>query len=446
DHMARNKAFVPGPGSYETPDLHGFPLPEGGRVNRKAPNQVERVMFDESPSPAPGAYGVPSDPNKPRNVYGKFSRDPRVTKFIEDETKRTKHIPGPGAHYVQESLESLKPFCPEGGRYLDAHKPAGYFDVAPKIWENNPPPASYDLPGSLQVKSVGRTVYRYESATIDDTKALITKVVGQRNEAPGPGTYKVPDPAPLGGAPSLKGRQLPHSMPHPYAYNCAPDHSRSYLSLAPVRASNNAEQIFGNGWKQGEAAQASKRAGASSGNQQVPLSDLPTGIGEEEKGGGDDGAVQWRSGGFSNLKKSRSASAIRGPKEHPSVEAMSHHYPKLSQKHRGNSTFLPMSSRRSEKLATHDTSEENVRFESSKWKLKAVMEGIQNATAAVLEPLDVDKLKLNAMYSLRDKAVNRMKLQGVSREQQEVILEEMGSLMQERSVDRQVFDGQPLSS
>ena len=112
-----------------------------------------------------------------------------------------------------------KPFCPEGGRFmleavwrasedrrsvfgfvtfdllLQAHKPPSYFDVAPKLYDANPPPGSYDAkgtslryyscplrdclakrnPGSVEVKVVGELVYRYESATSSETKALIAK-------------------------------------------------------------------------------------------------------------------------------------------------------------------------------------------------------------------------------------------------------------------------------
>ena len=45
---------------------------------------------------------------------------------------------------------------------------------------------------------------------------------------------------------------------------------------------------------------------------------------------------------------------------------------------------------------------------------------VQTATNAALEPLDVERLKETAMKGLRDKAINRMKLQGVSKDQQEV--------------------------
>lgn len=40
------------------------------------------------------------------------------------------------------------------------------------------------------------------------------------------------DVPPIAGVPVLKGRTLSHAMPHPFAYNCAPDHGRKYLDLA----------------------------------------------------------------------------------------------------------------------------------------------------------------------------------------------------------------------
>jgi len=328
-----------------------------------------------------------------------------------------------------------KPFCPEGGRYmLDAHKPPSYFDVAPKLFEANPPPGSYDAKGSVEFKAVGQVVYRYESATSSETKDMVAKAVGTADEVPGPGQYQLPEPRPLAPPPALKGRTLPYSMPHPYAYNCAPDHTRSFL--APVRQSNNGEQIFGNGWKQGAAA-AARRNGEKTKltreDQVLAASDLPPGVGDEEKP--EDGLVQWRSGGFSLLKKSRSAGAIRAPEIDTSVlEGVGRFYPPLAQKHqRANSQFLPMSSRRTESVRTREASQENQRLGQSKWKLSKVLEGIEHATTAALEPLDVEKLKQHAMKGLRDKAINRMKLQGVSKDQQEVILEEMDALLRERS-------------
>ncbi len=117
-----------------------------------------------------------------------------------------------------------KPFCPEGGRFMldawswvrrheakcfnqtshlfsqflyesEAHKPKSYFDVAPKLYEANPPPGTYDAkgtfvclfcrvgnsgfakpsPGSVEFKAVGQVVYRYESATSSESKEMVAQ-------------------------------------------------------------------------------------------------------------------------------------------------------------------------------------------------------------------------------------------------------------------------------
>eukprot|EP00435_Cladocopium_sp_Y103_P040024 s367_g10.t2 len=377
--------------------------------------------------------GKGADQKKPK-PYGKISTS-KLPSPLDYTSKHKSFVPGPT--YVPPPWAKIgKPFCPEGGRFmLDAHKPKSYFDVAPKLYEANPPPGTYDAKGSVEFKAVGQVVYRYESATSSETKDMVAKAVGTADEVPGPGQYKLPEPRPLAQPPALKGRTLPYSMPHPYAYNCAPDHTRSFL--APVRQSNNGEQIFGNGWKPGAAA-AARRQGErnkhSGREDQVQLSELPAGVGDEEKPD-DDGIVQWRSGGFSLLKKSRSAGAVRVPEIDSTVlEGVGRFYPPLAQKHqRANSQFLPMSSRRTESVRTREASEENQRLGQSKWKLAKVLEGIETATNAALEPLDVEKLKETAMKGLRDKAINRMKLQGVSKDQQEVILEEMDALLRERA-------------
>eukprot|EP00933_Yihiella_yeosuensis_P029089 TRINITY_DN227_c1_g1_i1.p1 TRINITY_DN227_c1_g1~~TRINITY_DN227_c1_g1_i1.p1 ORF type:complete len:580 (+),score=122.24 TRINITY_DN227_c1_g1_i1:117-1856(+) len=440
DHESKNKGWVPGPGSYQTPDLAGFPLPDGGRLNRNAPN--ERFKLDEYPVPAPGQYGVPNDPTRPRQLNGRFSRDPRVTAFIEDATRRARSIPGPGTHDVLDAQESAKPFCPEGGRYLDAYKPPGYFDMVPKISEGVPDPGHYQNNIDMKLpQGVGRTVYRYESATLQETKGLLLKAVGDANDAPGPGTYAAPQPLlhqPTGNPPSLKGRTLGHGMPHPFAYNCAPDYSRKFLE--PVRSQNNGNQIYGVGTRaadkaakrsgsRGSAKSAEKSTDGFPGTNNDQLEDLPDGVGDDEK---IDGEVQWRDGGFAKLKKSRSDSNVK--REHPSIKEAAKFYPQLQQhKKRSSNQFLPMASRRSESIGTLGGSKENQKLLRTQWKLGAFVEGIQNATSAALEPLDVEKLKTHAMRGLRDKALNRMKLQGVSHSQQEVIMEEMESLIFERS-------------
>jgi len=397
------------------------------------PHSIEDQVRLAYSNPTPHVYR-PTDPRHPDisepKPGGKIStsKHPSPLDYV---SKNKSFVPGPT--YVPPPWQRMgKPFCPEGGRFmLEAHKPPSYFDVAPKLSEDIPPPGTYNAKGSVEIKAVGQLVYRYESATSAETKELIAKVVGDPEEVPGPGHYKLPDPLPLAAPPAIKGRMLPYSMPHPYAYNCAPDHTRSFLE--PVRQRNNADQIFGTGWRQGAARRGDKGRPAPK-DDQVHLAELPPGVGDEEKPE-DDGVVHWRSGGFS-IKKSHSTTGVaRAPEvESQILEGVGKFYPPLAQRHqRCNSQFLPMSSRRTESVRTREVSEENQRLGQSKWKLAKALRGIENATSAALEPLDVDKLKQHAMKGLRDKAINRMKLQGVSKDQQEVILEEMDALLRERS-------------
>jgi len=333
-----------------------------------------------------------------------------------------------------EAMEVSRPFLPEGGRSLDASKPASYFDAATKLSADNPPPGSYDLPGSFNTKTVGRLVYRYESATIQETKDLVTKVIGSADEAPGPGSYNLPDPPNINGVPTLKGRQLPFAMPHPFAYNCAPDTMGKYSLLAPVRQSNNADQIFGIGVRRGggNTGPSSKQRPSSAGPDQVSAKDLkdipmvPAVVNENDT---DVEAVQWKSGGFTTLKKSRSTGAVKA--EHPSVEEAAKFYPMLARKHRGTgaSSFLPMASRRSETIPTGDTSEEYQRLQRSKWQLNACVQSLAQATSQALEPLDLEKLREEAMTGLRDKATYRMKLEGVPKGHHNMVLAEMASIL-----------------
>lgn len=439
DYVANIKAFVPGPGAYETPDLGPFPLPEGGRLNRKPP--PEKFSYDNSPRPGPGAYAgancVVPDPARPRNVFGKFGRDQRVTKFIQEEENRSRGIPGPGAHDVMEAMEASKPFCPEGGRYLNANKPPGYFEMAPKLTEDVPAPGTYDLPSSLNTKTVGRLVYRYESATIQETRVLLTRVIGNADDAPGPGAYTLPDPPPLNGVPTLKGRQLPFAMPHPFAYNCAPDTAQKFSLLAPVRQHNNADQIFGTGVRRGGGNAPSKARPSSAGADEVSARDLkalPQVPAVPNENDVDVDAVQWKSGGFTSLKKSRSTGNVKV--EHPSIEEAAKFYPMLARKHRsgvGPPIFQPMASRRSEVIPTGDTSEEYQKLRRSKWQLNACVQGLAQATSLALEPLDVERLKGEAMSGLKDKALYRMKLQGVPKEHYNLVLSEMERILDSRS-------------
>ena len=68
--------------------------------------------------------------------------------------------------------------------------------MAPKLYEANPPPGTYeakgalhhfalDCEGSVEFKAVGQVVYRYESATSSETKDMVAKAVGTADETPG---------------------------------------------------------------------------------------------------------------------------------------------------------------------------------------------------------------------------------------------------------------------
>jgi len=431
DHAARTAAYVPGPGSYSAPDLHGITLPEGGRLNRNPPVQKPKY-FDEYPQPGPGQNGVPHDPTRPRNLYGAFGRDKRVSKYIMDEVNRSKNIPGPGAHEVMESMDAVDPFCPEGGRTMQQGKPDSYFDAATSRYQDNPDPGAYTLPSGLKTNTaVGKLVYRYESATMNETKDLVNKIAGGVNEAPGPGTYDVPDPQPSGPVPALKGRSLPYAMPHPFAYNCAPDTLGKYSNSVLNRNSSNL--IFGTGVRRGagKGARGSKPETPMDDGDAVEEKHMPVQVGPlaaEQP----EAQVEWKAGGFASLKKNRSSGPSQQKPEHPMVQHAAKCYPMLQRKHRSASAFLPMASRRSENVGTHASSEECERLRCGRWQLGALASGLEKATSVVLEPLDVDKLKRDAMKVLEDKAKERMNLEGVSRAKQEIVLEEMRAVMREK--------------
>jgi len=225
--------------------------------------------------------------------------------------------------------------------------------------------------------------------------------------------------------PELRGREQGAPLPPPFNYNCAPNYSGNYANFTPVRQSNSAAQIWGNGVR--------RKPG------QGPVqSRTPTGDGQADAVGAqpldEDSAVQWRFGGFSQLKRNKSEGILR-PAEHPHVEGAKRQYESLSRDGRGVKTFLPMASGRTESVpvSVSTSSLEFQRLEQGKWQLKVLAESIKAAGSSVLEPLDEDKLKRDAMAALRDKARERMRLEGVAREQQEIVLGEMLSVLEEHS-------------
>lgn len=434
DHHHKMKAHIPGPGAYHTADLGTFALPEGGRVCRNAP--VEKPVYhDDYPKPSPGHYGIPNDPSRPRQVQGQFSKDPRVSKFIMDEVQRVKHNPGPGAHDVLESAEAMKPFCPEGGRGRPGERPALFTTSMADQWKDNPAPGTYEKPSAINPqKAVGKLVYRYESATLGESRDLVNRMTA--DDGPGPGAYEIPNMHPAGGVPAIKGRVLPHAMPHPFAYNCAPDTAGKYSKFNSVLQKNSSDQIFGTGvTKKDKSLHAAipKQPGRGSKGkdgdvlteQDLKMS-VPVLASEQQEE-----EVEWKAGGFSALKKSRSTGSVRR-KEHPSVQEASKCYPKLQRGHRGGSQFLPMASRRSENVSTHESCAESNHLNRGKWHLGALAADLHKVHQSVLEPLDEEKLKMEAMRGLQAKAMERMRLEGVGKKQQQSILREMDGVLTEQ--------------
>jgi len=424
DHGSYERSLVPGPGSYDTPATRETPLPEGGRLSRKPPQ--EKFKLDEYPSPPPGTYGIPIDPTLPRQLYGAFGKDPRVTKFIEDEVKRSRSVPAPGAHDVVDSMESVKPFCPEGGRYLDqVGRDHSYFDAAAKLKEGSPGPDRYNLPGAMRKPPAGRLVWKYQSETLESTKKVIKKIVGDGSENPAPGTYTLPDPPALGPSPKLKGRSLGHSMPHPFAYNCSPDHSRKFDALAPVISHNSGEQIYGRDLTKGTRGRAAQ---AKVSADEVAAANMPLTLAEREiEQPGE--TVQWRSGGFNALRRVHSTPAIV-EEVHPAMECMMKHYPSLSKKHgRQDNTFIPNAIRKPEIVKTYSKSKEHVSLQRRKWELGIIAGEMKTATDIMLEPLDEGKLRAEATRGLMDKAKYRMRMEGLSKDQQDLVLAEFPGVL-----------------
>jgi hypothetical protein len=425
DYQAKVRSHVPAPDTYQQ-GTSPYALPEGGRLNVKPPR--ERMQgVDEYPKPAPGQYGIPANPADKVNNSGKFGTTPKVSAFIEDQVRLSRGVPAPGHYDVHESQEAVKPFCPEGGRTLGGGgREESYFDKATKLTQEIPGAGAYDIPDANQKRhGIGKVLYKYETATIDETRAMVSKAMDGGGDAPGPGAYDLPDVPPIAGVPVLKGRTLSHAMPHPFAYNCAPDHGRKYLDLAPVRSQNSGDLIFGTGTRR--RGQKASRPASSGGDA---LGELPSAMGllDEIK---EDGHVEWKSGGFQALRKVRSLPQAKP--EHPCVTEALKKYPKYAAINgRKQSEFLPNAARRSEVVQTHDNSAEYQRLQRGKWHLNNAIEGVQKGFHTVLMPLDEHKLKEDAKRALQDKAIERMRLEGVSKQQQEALLAEMSTAFEER--------------
>lgn len=434
DHGA-NRNFVPGPGSYQTAESRDFSLPEGGRLNRMPPQ--EKLKLDED-WPAPGTYGVPIDPTLPRQLYGSFGKDPRVSKFIQDEVMRSKMVPAPGEHEVMDAMENLRPFCPEGGRYMEQGKGHSYFDSAAKLAEGKPAPDRYNLPGGIRPnKAAGKLVWKYRSETIEATKKLITKVVGDAHDNPAPGHYTLPDPAPIAPVITMKGRETGPALPHPFAYNCAPDHARKYDTYVPVREQSSADHIFGRDFKRGALSKQDRAARARALADEV--AELPPPLAQHIEEPGE--SMKWKAGGFKSLQRAQSAPGMQRAREHPAVEETRGHYPALSRFHgRKDKTFAPMAVKRPETVNTHRRSNAYQSLQRKKWEIGAIAAALEATTSGVMETLNEQALREDATCGLMDKAKFRMRMEGLSKEQQDLVLSEFPVVVQETAAPGCLLD------
>jgi len=252
--------------------------------------------------------------------------------------------------------------------------------------------------------------------------------VGTGHENPAPGTYTLPDPKPLSQAPTMKGRELGHGMPHPYAYNCAPDHSGKFDAMSPVRQQNSGAQIYGRDFKSPGSGKEARAAKARASADEVAATNMPVTLAErdiEQPGE----TVQWRSGGFASLQKVKSSPVISRA-DHPCVEQCKKHYASLSRLHgRQDKTFMPMASKRPEIVRTHDRSVDCRQFHRKKWELGALAAHIKDTTDATLEILDEAKLREEATKGLMDKAKYKMRMEGLNQDQQDLILAELPGVL-----------------
>jgi hypothetical protein len=117
----------------------------------------------------------------------------------------------------------------------------------------------------------------------------------------------------------------------------------------------------------------------------------------------------------------------------PAIEEFKRHYPVLhGQQKVKQSSFLPMQVKKNEAVATHENSAEYQRLQRGKVHVAAISDHIKTATDGVLEPLDLDRLRQDAMDGIEAKARYRMRMEGVSQEQEELIIAEMRSVLEEK--------------
>jgi len=457
EQQAKVLAKIPGPAQYQSEESMEFGLPEGGRLNRNPkgpgfmwPEEGGFLKYNPRPGFAESAARPVDKDKHAKHGFGSggaLSRQP-----LDDLAKAMTEMPGPAQYQGQEFQEAGKPFFPEGGRFSSCGRDSDFTERASRHHALNPGPGHYEdgLPGSINGnKGIGKLVWRYESATIAESKKLVTKAMGVKNDPPGPGAYTIPDPPVIAHPPSMKGRSggaMPHmpQLPRPVAQHPAmaglsPDSVDKFSG--PLREQNSGDQIFGRDLRKGAATSGGKGPGSrphtgEGGGDRLHQGELPFSVGASVFDAPEENAVQWRAGGFSVIKKSKSASAVQQKPAHPSMEAAQKHYLMLSRHHkRDEKAFLPMATRKNNgftPVPTHKASNEHQQLCRSKWLLADVLDNLGKATAAALEPLNEEKMRHQALESLKEKAEERMRLEGVAHEQQALVLAELPKVFEEK--------------
>lgn len=420
EEQARLLKHVPGPDKYLGPGE--FPLPDGGRYHPTT-TEPKFNLDDLKFEPGPGQYSP--HPLPKHQPLGTFTKEVKAPRYIDDEVKRTIDNPPVAFYETQRSNEFLDPFLPEGGRGVcNQSKSQSWFDDVADSKAFCPSPTKYANGGNIEPKIVGRPPFKLLSETMEETKKLVQKALG-KSEIPGPGAYDLPD-FPPGRSFVMQGRTLPHSMPAPYNYNSQPDLSRKFL---PLRQQNSGDLIFGRSFRMDSYGPALRKSEDFKVKEESSVDPTPRQEYGESEISSTDMHKGWEEGGFTGaLKRSRSEQGIplalrRDGDEHVSVIKAGTYYHRLSGHLRKNTpTFLPMASRRVVGIETDSDSQTYRKYLVSKQSLKMLAQDLDQATKAVVGPLDKNKLLQETEWLLGEKARSRLRILGYTKDTQDEVI------------------------
>jgi hypothetical protein len=410
--VAAQRSTAPGPGAYEVVD-DGMALPEGGQWGEIG----ERPFRLPDGTPSPDAY----DPKLvPRTVkLAKFTTMSKkeIPAYLQEAERLGHSLPGPGQYDDMEAFGNINPFLPTGGKTLQASKNTSYFDDVAKAHAHSTGP-KYDIRKDFVVEPQGQPVYRYQSSTWEQTKALVEDACA--THVPGPGAYEAVQPPPPPGAPDFKrcGRDYPAALPPPFDYNCAKDVARRYV---PLRKSGAHDQIYG-------------RFKSRSAPRLTPLS---TSVSDRSEEHSEPLSPPARTDDSQRLKKKYLKESDRADEYrkglHPMVKEAAGTYKVMSgQKHAPTTMLLPMAARRYVEVGTDEDQPEFKAYERHRAKLDLVASSIDSLTQSLCSPLDVKAMRAKAQAVLEEKVKARLKVEGVRREKRKLVLQELPRALEEK--------------